>query len=144
MVPAAVTTFNTRPKYGFPVFFIVGVITARNEMNVQSPVFFSRFKSCVFVNFSTLRGPFVHDDANDPVMTDATARPIMKKKPTTPEPLRESISVNFSRRHAAAFRRLGNRFGSRSAQVHECIDWEKVEAKVALADAIAAGQPLQN
>lgn len=50
------------------------------------------------------------------------------------EPLRESISVNFTKREAAALKRLGNRFGSRSQQVRDCIDFKKLKAKLDLAD----------
>lgn len=50
------------------------------------------------------------------------------------EPLRESISVNFTKREAAALKRLGNRFGSRSQQVRDCIDLKKLKAKLDLAD----------
>lgn len=53
------------------------------------------------------------------------------------EPLRVSISVSFTRREAAAFKRLGNRFGSRSDQIRECLDMEKVRAKIAEAESLA-------
>ncbi len=67
----------------------------------------------------------------------------MKKKPSTHEPLRESISVNFTRREALALKRLGNRFGSRSQQVRDCIDMKRLEAKIAEADKLIADSTLQ-
>lgn len=79
------------------------------------------------MNFSTGRRPPGTDDR---VLTYRTARQFMKKS----EPLRESISVNFTKREAAALKRLGNRFGSRSQQVRDCIDLKKLKAKLDLAD----------
>jgi hypothetical protein len=58
----------------------------------------------------------------------------MKKKPSTADPLRKSISVNFTDREYEAFVRLGNRNGSRSAQVRDCLDLEKVAEKIRQSD----------
>jgi len=53
------------------------------------------------------------------------------------DPLRVSISVSFTRREAAAFKRLGNRYGSRSDQIRDCLDMEKVRQKIAEAERLA-------
>lgn len=60
------------------------------------------------------------------------------------EPLRESISVNFTKREAAALKRLGNRFGSRSQQVRDCIDLKKLNAKLELAAKLFPETPCDN
>ncbi|MBK8583852.1 MAG: hypothetical protein IPL86_19185 [Flavobacteriales bacterium] len=60
----------------------------------------------------------------------------MAKK--TADPLRVSISVSFTRREALALKRLGNRNGSRSQQVRQCLDLKKLAAKIAEADRIAS------
>ncbi len=63
----------------------------------------------------------------------------MKKKPSTTEPLRKSISVSVTAREYAAFVRLGNRFGSRSDQVRACLDQKKLSEKIREADELPGG-----
>ena len=68
----------------------------------------------------------------------------MKKKPSTAEPLRKSISVSFSEREHRALTRLGNKFGSRSAQARECIDETKLAEKIEQAEKLEAESTRQN
>lgn len=67
----------------------------------------------------------------------------MKKKPSTTEPLRKSISVSFTEREYQAFVRLGNKFGSRSDQIRECLNLERVAEKIDQAAKIAAESTMQ-
>lgn len=62
----------------------------------------------------------------------------MRKKPSTAEPLRKSISVSVSQREYDAFTRLGNKFGSRSDQVRDCFDEAKVAEKIEQAEKLEA------
>lgn len=68
----------------------------------------------------------------------------MKKKPSTTEPLRKSISVSVSDREYRALVRLGNKFGSRSDQLRECFDLSKLAEKIALAEKLEAESTMQN
>ena len=68
----------------------------------------------------------------------------MKKKPSTTEPLRKSISVSVSEREYKALVRLGNKFGSRSDQLRECLDTSKLAEKIALAEKLEAESTMQN
>ncbi len=68
----------------------------------------------------------------------------MKKKPSTTEPLRKSISVSFSEREYRAFVRLGNKYGSRSDQVRECLDASKLAEKIETAEKLEAESTMQN
>jgi len=77
-------------------------------------------------------------------MTPADARATMKKKPSTTEPLRKSISVSVSEREYKALVRLGNKFGSRSDQLRECLDTSKLAEKIALAEKLEAESTMQN
>lgn len=68
----------------------------------------------------------------------------MRKKPSTAEPLRKSISVSVSEREHKAFTRLGNKFGSRSDQVRECFDEKKLAEKIEQAEKLEAESTMQN
>jgi hypothetical protein len=68
----------------------------------------------------------------------------MKKKPSTAEPLRKSISVSVSEREHKALTRLGNKFGSRSDQLRECIDQKKLAEKIEQAEKLEAETTMQN
>ncbi len=62
----------------------------------------------------------------------------MARRKKQSEPLRQSISVSFTRREAAAIRRLGNKYGSASDQVRKCLDKKKLQQLIDEAEAIEA------
>lgn len=68
----------------------------------------------------------------------------MKKKPSTAEPLRKSISVSVSEREFRALTRLGNKFGSRSDQLRACLDLAKLAEKIEQAEKLEAESTMQN
>lgn len=67
----------------------------------------------------------------------------MRKKPSTAEPLRRSISVSVSEREYKALTRLGNKFGSRSDQLRDCLDKSKLAEKIEEAEKLEAESTMQ-
>lgn len=67
----------------------------------------------------------------------------MKKKSSTTEPLRKSISVSVSEREHAALTRLGNKYGSRSDQLRDCLDQNRLAEKIREAEELAAESTMQ-